>query len=102
MQPIPSQARLWGRIIKGTRILKSETVPCNPQDITEALLALCRLFDVPRPLWLNKNEKDFTSFGRTHFTQDHFMESIPFSRMEIELISPQEKKPHARNPLTEA
>lgn len=96
------ETRLWGRIVKGTRILKSETVPCDPQDIDEALLALCRRFDVPRPLWLQKNEKDFASFGRTHFSQDHFMEPISFSRMEIELISPEAKKRHVRNPLMEA
>lgn len=96
------ETRLWGRIIKGTRILKSETVPCDPRDIDEALLALCRRFDVPRPLWLQKNEKDFASFGRTHFSQDHFMEPISFSRMEIELIQPENKKRHVRNPLMEA
>ena len=104
MQPTSpqTQTRLWRRIVKGTRILKSETVPCDPQDIAQALLALCRMFDVPRPLWLNKNEKDFAAFGRTHFTQDHFMEAIPFSRMEIELIQPEEQKRHVRNPLMEA
>ena len=63
---------------------------------------LCRRFDVPRPLWLRKNENEFQEFGRTHFTQDHFLESIPFTRMEIELIAPDAPRRHARNPLTDA
>lgn len=102
MSDTTGQARLWGRIVKGGRIIRSETVPCDPHSPDEALLLLCRRFDVPRPLWLRKNENEFQEFGRTHFTQDHFLESIPFTRMEIELIAPDAPRRHARNPLTDA
>ena len=52
MSDTTGQARLWGRIVKGGRIVRSETVPCDPHSPDEALLLLFRRFDVPRPLWL--------------------------------------------------
>lgn len=94
--------RLWARKIRGQRIIMSETVPCDPTDLQDALLELCRRMDVPRPLWLNKHEKEYNAFGRTAFSQDHFIESIPFTKLEIELIVPESlKKKGPRNPLME-
>lgn len=93
---------LWARKIRGQRIIMSDTEPCDPTDPQEALLELCRRMDVPRPLWLNKHEKEYHAFGRTAFAQDHFIESIPFTKLEIELIVPENlKKKGPRNPLME-
>ena len=57
-----------------------------------ALDEACRALDVPRPIWLPKNEREFSSFRMTAFTQDHFVEEIHFERMEIEFIDDVRRK----------
>lgn len=94
--------RLWGRLIKGQKILRQETVPCDPEDLQPALDVLCRALDLPRPLWLQKHTREIAEFGHTSFRADHFMEPIAFSRLEIELIQPEEKRKKTRDPRIEA
>ena len=98
--------KLWVRSMRGQRILGNETADCDPEAPQQALQELCRRLDIPRPLWLGKHQKEYDSFRRTAFTQDHFMEPIAFSRLEIELILPDEQRAaqrrSPRNPLTDA
>ncbi len=97
------ECRLWARKMRGTKILASETEPCDPANPQEALMEICRRMDVPRPLWMSKHQKEYEAFSRTHFTQDHFVEHIPFSRLEIELFLPDgPQKRTQRNPLMDA
>ena len=78
--------RLWARIIKKHRIERQGTYDCPYEDVQEALTELCREFDIPRPLWLNKHEREFEDFRRTQFLPEHFMEDVPFDRLEIEFL----------------
>lgn len=78
--------RLWVRLMKKQRIVRHLTVPCEMGDVMEALGEVCRQMDVPRPLWLPKNEREFAAFRQTAFTEDHFLEQIDFDRLEIEWI----------------
>ena len=95
--------KLWMRKMRGQRIAVSDTEPCDPEDPGAALAELCRRMDVPRPMWLSKHQKEFETFRRTAFTQDHFVERIPFTRLEVELILPgAPAKGARRNPLTDA
>lgn len=97
------EIQLWGRLVRGQKILKSLTVPCDPSDIAPALETLCHGFDVQRPLFLQKHAREMAGFGRTAFTKDHFMEAITFTRLEIEVILPEEeKKKRPRDPRIEA
>ena len=100
------ECKLWARKMRGQRIAASDTEPCDPADPQAALAALmeiCRRMDVPRPLWLGKHQKEFDAFRRTAFTQDHFVERVAFSRLEIELILPDgPAKSARRSPLTDA
>ena len=96
--------RLWGRIIKGHRIDRQETVAIEGDDIEEAFLEICRRFDVQRPLQLPKHNREFEKFGRTAFTKEHFTESVDFQRLEIELImlDGEKRSSGMRNPLMDA
>ena len=97
------ECKLWARKVRGQRILLSDTEPCDPADPQAALAEICRRMDVPRPLWLAKHQKEFDAFGCTAFAQDHFMERIAFTKLEIELIQPDApRKPGRRDPLTDA
>jgi len=94
--------KLWARKMRGQKIIVSDTEPCDPADPQTALAELCRRMDIPRPLWLSKHQKEYDAFSRTAFTQDHFVERIPFTRLEIELILPEVPAKRAqRHPLME-
>jgi hypothetical protein len=97
------QVRLWARVIRRHRIDQSLIVPIADDDVMEALREICRRLDLQFPVLLPKHEREFSDFSRTSFLPEHFMESVSFQRLEIELIQPEEKKkPHAKNPLQEA
>ena len=98
--------KLWARTMRGQRMLGNETADCDPEAPQQALQELCRRMDIPRPLWLGKHQKEYDAFRRTSFSQDHFMEHIAFSRLEIELILPDDqggaKRRGPRTPLLDA
>lgn len=97
------QLRLWGRIIRHHRIDKSIIVPIQGEDVMDALREICRRLDLQFPVLLPKHEREFADFSRTSFLPEHFMESVSFQRLEIELLQPEgKKKPRAKNPMQEA
>ncbi len=83
---------LWVRLVRKNRIMRDVTVPCDREAWQEALEEACKMLDVPRPLLLPAHERDFEAFSQTRFLKDHFVEEVPFDRMETEWISPQAKK----------
>lgn len=89
--------QLWARAIKKHRIVRSETVPLEG-DLTDALANICALLDISRPIFLSKHEREWSQFGMTSFTQDHFVEPIPFDKVEIEQIDPDAKKKKSQDP----
>ena len=91
-------ARLWARIIVKHRIDRQATVPCAPDGAGEALTELCREFDIPCPLWLSKHENEFANFRHTAFLPEHFMEEVPFQRLEIEYLDDEGKKRRSSDP----
>lgn len=91
-------ARLWARIIKQHRIFKQATAEAAWGDIDDALTELCRDFDSPKPLWLNKHEREFEEFRRTAFLPEHFMEEVPFQRLEIEFLEDDNRTRRSNDP----
>lgn len=89
---------LWARVIKSNRIIKQDTEPCDHDGVTEALHAICYRLDLGRPLWLEKNERDWQAFSQTRFQKDQFMEHVSFDRLEIEFINPEEQKKRSPDP----
>ena len=91
-------ARLWVRIIEKHRIVRQTTAPCTPAEVREALTEVCREFDIPCPIWLNKHEHEFDSFRHTSFLPEHFMEDVPFQKLEIEYLDDTGKKRKSNDP----
>lgn len=89
--------QLWARAIKHHRIARSETVEMG-DDLTETLGELFLKLDLPRPMMLGKNDREWEQFGLTSFNRDNFVESIPFERIEIERIDPDAKKKKSQDP----
>ena len=50
------------------------------------LLYLCRDADIPVPMWLSSNSKEFGRFRKTSFYAEQFNEKVNFDRFEIKLI----------------
>ncbi len=90
--------RLWARIIKKHRIDRQATAECPLENVEDALTELCHEFDIPRPIWLDKHRREFGDFRRTQFLPEHFMEDVPFQRLEIEFLEDDEQPRRSRDP----
>ena len=90
--------RLWARVIARHRILKQATRECVFDEAEEALTEICREFDIPRPLWLNKHAREFGEFRRTSFLPEHFMEDVPFQKLEIEFLEDDGRSRRSNDP----
>ena len=89
---------LWVRVIRHHRTAQQVTEPCLRDTPEEALAEACRKLDLSRPLWLDKNQREWDEFGQTRFLPDAFMEHVDFERLEIEFIDPDAKKRASRDP----
>ena len=83
---------LWVRLMKKHRIDRQATRACPFSSARDALTDLCRELDVPRPIWRPKHEREFEAFRMTGFTKDHFLEDVPFDRLEIEFFDDARRK----------
>ena len=61
-------SRLWMRLIRHHRIDRQDTIPCLWGEEKDALAELCHQFDVPVPIWLDKQEHEWADFRRTAFS----------------------------------
>ena len=89
---------LWVKTIRKHHIDLQTTVPCGRDDPREALREACHELDLPEPLWLDKNGREWETFGMTRFLQDAFFETVPFERLEIEFIDPDAPKKKSQDP----
>ncbi len=89
---------LWVKTIRHHRTDLQATVPCGREDPRGALRDACHELDLPEPIWLDKNEREWAQFGMTRFLPDAFFEEVPFERLEIEFIDPDAKKKKSSDP----
>lgn len=87
--------RIWFKLFQGTHLLKDLTVENTTDDtrthkIFQALEEACIEFDLGKPIWLEKNTKEFKQHAKTRFHQDNFVEEIPFDYLEIHVIEEDE------------
>ncbi|MDO5143662.1 MAG: hypothetical protein Q4E72_03485 [bacterium] len=89
---------LWVRTIRHHRIDRQAVEPCTRDDPRQALENACHRLDISLPLWLDKNQRDWDSYGQTRFQPDAFMESVDFDRLEIEYIDPDAPRRRSKDP----
>ena len=83
--------RLWGKLVKNSRIQKSLTIE-RPEDDTRthkifaAIDEMCREWDLMNPIWLDSAIKDFKRRSSARFYQESFIEEIDFDYMEIQVL----------------
>ena len=83
---------IWVRLIRKNRIENSAHVECALSDWQSALDTACHQLDIPRPLLLPRHERDWAQFRQARFLKEHFVEDVPFDRMEVEFIDPENQK----------
>ena len=90
--------KLWIRVVKHHRIAMQSTVPCAFGEQEDALREALHEMDIAAPLWLNKHEREFAEFRHTAFLPEHFMEDVPFQKLEIEYLDDENKKRRSNDP----
>lgn len=84
--------RVWGRIMKENHLVQDYVACIDAPDLRctqkvyAALDELCYAFDLSKPVWLKSNQEDFILHARTRFTQDNFIETIPFDYLDFYVI----------------
>lgn len=77
--------------MKENRLLKDMTITDDSDEtrthkIFGALERACYEFDLEKPVWLDANISEFQRHAKARFTQDSFIEQIPFDFLEIHVI----------------
>ncbi len=81
--------RLEGRVFRGNLLVGTEIVDIERGELSfsavleRCLIALCRALDIPIPLWLDKNTREFARFHQTLFFAGQFTETVYFDRFQI-------------------
>ena len=80
---------LEGRLFVENRMTEIKTVTTEDVDasyskrLEKALVELCRQLDIPVPMWMKKNTKEFAAFGQTIFFSEQYPEKVRFDRFQI-------------------
>ena len=84
--------RLWAKIIFSGKIVKNMTIENSDSSLNRtkkifsALDEVCYAYDLSKPLWLDKNIREFKKNSKTRFTKDNFVDEIEFDSLDIEVI----------------
>lgn len=83
--------RLWGKIWKDNHLLKDtvfeeDSADTRTHKIFRGLEEICYEFDLGKPIWLDKTISEFKRHDKARFSQDNFIEEIPFDYLEIQII----------------
>ena len=83
--------KIWFKEWKKSKIVRDITIEDDSGDtrthkVFSALERACREFDLPVPIWLDSTVAEFRRYGKARFTQDAFIEEIPFDALEIHVV----------------
>ena len=84
--------RMWAKEWKNGHMLRDTVITCGDASMTRTRMVLhsleeaCHELDLQVPIWLDSNIRDFQRVAKTRFTQDAFIEEIPFDYLEIQVI----------------
>ena len=84
--------RIWCKLTQGNHLLKDTVIENRDPAMTrtakvyDALEKACYELDLEKPMWLDKNKRDFIRHARTRFDQDNFIEEIAFDYLDFQVI----------------
>lgn len=80
---------LEGRLFVANRMTEIKEVEFSDPEksfsgvLEGALILLCKELDVPVPMWLKKNTREFAAFHQTMFFKEQYTEKVRFDRFQI-------------------
>ena len=83
---------LEGRLFVANRMTEIKEVTTEDTDasyskcLEKALIELCKQLDIPVPMWMKKNTKEFAAFGQTIFFREQYTENVKFDRFQIKVV----------------
>ena len=75
-----------GKMVKNMTIENSDSSLNRTKKIFNSIDEICYAYDLSKPIWLDKNIREFKKNSRTRFTMDNFVDEIEFDSMDIEVI----------------
>ena len=83
--------RIWVKEIQAGKPVKDIVIENNENDtrthkVFDALDKACVEFDLPVPIWLDKNVREFQRSSRTKFYSDSFIEPIDFEHLDFHVL----------------
>ena len=84
--------RLWAKIMVSGKMVKNMTIENSDSSLNRtkkifnSIDEICYAYDLSKPIWLDKNIREFKKNSRTRFTKDNFVDEIDFDFLEIEVI----------------
>ena len=75
-----------GKMVKNMTIENSDSSLNRTKKIFNSIDEICYAYDLSKPIWLDKNIREFKKNSRTRFTKDNFVDEIDFDFLEIEVI----------------
>lgn len=84
--------RIWCKLFRKNHLLKDTVVKdydmskSRTAKVFDSLETACYEMDLEKPLWLDKNKREFIRHARTRFTQDNFIEQIDFDYLDFQVI----------------
>lgn len=81
--------KLEGKLFRANLVLKDQVAQRPDTEerfviqLEKCLVDLCHQLEIPIPLWLEKNTREFARFHQTMFFADQFTEKIYFDRLQI-------------------
>jgi len=67
-------------------VIEDEGEDTRTHKVFRALEQACAQLDLCQPIWLDMTIQQFKRNGKARFTQDCFIEEIPFDFLEIHVI----------------
>lgn len=67
-------------------MVEDDSEETRTHKIFAAVDKACYEFDLSKPVWLESTIRDFKRHGKARFTQDCFVDEIPFDYLEIQVI----------------
>ncbi len=84
--------KLEGKLFKANLMIADQIVIVDGsketfvKELEQALIRLCKALEIPIPLWLSKNTREFAAFHQTIFFAEQYTEPVAFDRFQIRWI----------------
>ena len=84
--------RIWCKLFEKNHMLKDTVMENHDMSMSrtakvyDCLERACYEFDLEKPMWLDKNKREFISHARTCFYHDNFIEHIDFDYLDFQVI----------------